>query len=119
MKLDLVAKHVESKLPLLVFLDRNGEVDSATLNQDELDFDTDNISWRLHKEAGCLSYPYFEICSVLDGVIWSGGDEITIDELPLAVKEAEAERERFYVEREQEYGASVWPMQVSTQSAHD
>jgi hypothetical protein len=37
------------------------------------------------------------------------GQQLDFDTLPVAFKDAEDDRVRFYSEREQEYGASAWP----------
>lgn len=108
-----VSRHVESKKPLLMFVDRHGDVDGVTLDRDEIDqqdLDEQGVYFRLMEEATFSRKPYFQICTVVGGVIRDqGGDAIELDDLPAALNTAEKERIRFYTEREEMYGAGAWP----------
>ena len=111
MKLSEVEKYVETKEPLMLFVDRHGGVDGVSLRHGQFDNETD-VFQRLLEMANHAG-PYFEICTVINGVIQDqAGDMISTDDLPALLKNAEAERVRFYSEREQVYGASAWPVSV-------
>ena len=88
-----------------------GIIDGVTLRHGQLDSETD-VFQQLLEIAG-HSRPYFEVCTVINGVIQDqAGDIISTDDLPALLKNAEAERIRFYSEREQVYGESAWPVSV-------
>jgi hypothetical protein len=50
------------------------------------------------------------ICMVIDGVITDhAGHVISLDELPAALANAEAKRQRVYSERAETFAESAWP----------
>ncbi len=111
----LVERYVDMKEPAMLFINRQGDIDSVSLRPGQHDSDDDgrDIVMELLEHAGC-SRPYFQICTVIDGVIQDQeGDVITIDDLQAAVRSAEQERIRFYSEREEIYGESAWPHQYA------
>ena len=111
MKLSEVERYVETKQPLMLFVDRYGDIDGVTLRHGQ--FDNENHAFEELLEIAGHSGPYFQICTVINGVIQDqAGDLISTDDLPALLKNAEAERIRFYSEREQVYGESAWPVSV-------
>ena len=101
--LEAVERALQGQVNVTLFLDRYGVECpiSLTNHKDEED------SLRLTEARYS---PSFEICCVLDGILMSpDGTPIEIESIPFFIKQAEAERIRFYTEREQSFGASAWP----------
>ena len=103
-----VEKAINGHEAVLLFVDRRGDVDAVGVRDGV--GDQDSVFFELAENAQSQG-TYFPICTVVNGVIQdNSGDIVDIDELPGALKDAEAERVRFYSEREQEYGESAWPI---------
>jgi hypothetical protein len=115
--MDVVKTHIETKQPLLLFINRTGDIDSVTVPTTERDEYGDEVMIELATRAG---RPHFEICTVIDGAASAIGNFISLDNLPTglaeAVANAEAERVRFYSERAEEYGEDAWPKAAATGS---
>ncbi len=100
----------ETRNALMVFVDRFDDIQFAELEEE----DGIETSIRLHSEAG-NSRPYFEVCTLINGQLTdSTADEIlllpwTLDDITQAVASAREERERFYAERAEIFGASAYP----------
>ena len=102
---ELLEKAIANKTPLALFLDKYGEQVTVGL----VPHDPDSDAFRLIEEMGLFS-PSFQICTAIDGMITNGdGYPISIGDLPKAIKAAEDERNRFYTEKEKQFGASAWP----------
>ena len=110
----LVEKHVKTKKPLLLFVDRYGDVDGVTTKDHDSDLeDRSDVIMELLDSANNAG-PYFQICTVVEGVIQTpNGDIILIDDLPAALADAQSDRKRFYDERAEVYGDNAYPRQNS------
>jgi hypothetical protein len=93
----------------LIFLNRYGDVDYVSTEDDNSD---DNHS-ELAMRAGS---PCWEICTVRPSTSevfvqsdWHSTEELTDELLSETIEGVVAERIRFYTEREEILGASVWP----------
>lgn len=110
--LRMIEQHIDSNEPLLLFINRNGDLDRVTVSSEKFS-DEDDISAVFYEltESATSDRPHFPICTVVNGLIQdNGGQVISLEHLPEAIVEAEQERIRFYSEREAEYGASAWPV---------
>ena len=102
---ELLEKALTHRTPLALFLDSCGE----QLTVGPAPSDTESDAFRLD-EAMTRFSPSFQICTAINGVLTNrGGDPISIDDLPNAIKDAEEERIRFYTEKEEDFGPSAWP----------
>lgn len=112
MKIEDLKRRVETAVQernkaSMMFVNRYGDVNEVSASNAPTEIQT-VFEQLLEKVDYC---PYFIICTVVDGVIDNQiGDVISIDDLPIALKEAQDERIRFYSEREKEYGESAWPV---------
>lgn len=94
---------------LMVFVDRHDDLQFIEGNQDN-----DETVIRLHNEAA-HSRPYFEVCTLINGELTdSTATEIllrpwVLDDIMQAIAAARQERERFYTERAEVYGAAAYP----------
>jgi hypothetical protein len=92
----------------LFFLDRHGDFDAVAIREGL--YDEDSVYSELLTEAN-HQRPCFQICTVVNGVaLDNSGEPFDFDDVPVAVKDAEDERIRFYSEREQVYGVNAWPV---------
>lgn len=101
----LLEEAIANKTPLALFLNKYGEQITVGLAPS----DPESDAFRLIEEMGLFS-PSFQICTAIDGFLtnWDG-DPISIEDLPKAIKAAEDERNRFYTEKEKQFGARAWP----------
>ncbi len=101
----LLEKAIANKTPLALFLDKYGEQVTVGLAPRNPESD----AFRLIEEMGLFS-PSFQICTAIDGFLTNcDGYPISIEDLPKAIKAADDERNRFYTEKEKQFGASAWP----------
>lgn len=101
----LVEKAITQRTPLALFLDKYGKQVTVGLAPS----DPESDAFRLIEELSLFS-PSFQICTAIDGYLtnWDGFP-ISIEDLPKAIWAAEDERNRFYTEKEKQFGASAWP----------
>lgn len=101
----LLERAITQRTPLILFIDKYGEQVAVGLAPS----DPESDAFRLIDELSLFS-PSFQICTTIDGFLtnWDG-DPISIEDLPKAIKAAEDERNRFYTEKEKQFGARAWP----------
>lgn len=99
---DALLKAILEKKPLSLWVSKNGDVVGITLQEAAGD-----EAVALTDEADT---PLFPVCAAIRGrLTGNDGDPMLMADLPKAIKAAEAERIRFYTEREKEFGPSAWP----------
>jgi hypothetical protein len=102
---EALEKAIQEKQPLNLWVNKHGDLIGVTFEHAGSD------------EAACIRLtqdaplgPSFPVCIVVRGrLLTNDGDPMSIADLPKAIKAAEAERVRFYTEREKEFGPSAWP----------
>jgi hypothetical protein len=100
---ELLKRAITNKTPAALYLNKHGEQATVEIERDNSEEDAFRLSQGMDS-------PSFEVCMALDGRLTDrSGDAISINELPRAIKDAQAERIRFYTEREKEFGPSAWP----------
>lgn len=106
----MVEKALETGIPELFFVDSRGDLDSVALKDHSRAIETIVLELNEQAKTACGSAPCFEICTVIDGeVMTKDAEDLALDELPEALSDARAERVRFYLEREKEFGEDAWP----------
>lgn len=106
-KLELEAA-IATKHTLTFYLDNRGDQRIERIDERQNDETTDSLVERLVTATEGRS-PTFAVCYVLRGNLQQNGKDVLLKNVPALIDDAENNRVRFYMEREEMYGEPAWP----------